>query len=74
MGYSKVSIDITNRILDCSKLLVAVGTTITDRPPEQIRICAFTHTAPIKDEEPRSVRQGKDAVCEVEESIDSRSR
>ena len=27
------------------QLTVAVGTTIADRPPAQIRTCAFTHTA-----------------------------
>src|SRR5450759_5244757 len=49
-------------------ITVAVGTTITDRPPAQIRTSASTHTALTKDEWRRSVHRDRGAERGVEES------
>ena len=49
---------------------VAVGTTIADRPPAQIRTSAFTHTALTGDGWRQSGRQDRDVECGVEESTD----
>jgi len=51
---------------------VAVGTTITDRPPAQIRTSASTHTALTKDEWRRSVHRDRGAEHGEEESTDAR--
>ncbi len=49
-------------------VVVAVGTTIADRP----RTSAFTHTALTRDEWRRSEHQDRDAECGVAESTGSR--
>jgi len=41
------------------QILVAVGTTISDRPPAEIRTSASAHTALTKDEWRKSVRQDR---------------
>jgi len=48
--------------------VVAVGTAIADRPPAQIRTCAFTHTALTEDGWRQSACRNKDAEHGVVES------
>ncbi len=62
----------TNVIESALDVTVAVGTTITDRPPAQIRTSASTHMALTKDGWRSSRHRDRGAERGVEESTDLR--